>query len=176
MKTISLLIILMPVLSFCQTTGLPKLINDTLYTSTGYAITVGQQIELGAGTRDNGDFKYITVSHNSWLTGPNVRQASMRRTSNYRTAVVKKIKTESKSKNAPAYFIVVGTGDIVNYECDVEHAIAAGEIRVPDKYKPNATQQVSVADELAKLKKLYDDSVITKEEFKAQKKKLLKED
>lgn len=44
-------------------------------------------------------------------------------------------------------------------------------------YKPqsNSTtnKQSSVADELTKLKKLYDDGILTKDEFEAQKKKLL---
>ena len=33
----------------------------------------------------------------------------------------------------------------------------------------------SVADEIAKLKKLYDDGILTKEEYEAQKKKLLEQ-
>ncbi len=159
---------------FCQDTLLPRIVNDTLYTSSGYKITVDQEIKLGTGTRDNGDFKFITVSKNSWLTAPSVKQASMRKTSDHHTGMVKKLKPEGNKERGYTYYIIIGIGDIVNYQCDVENAIASGEIVVPDKYKskPN-NSPVSVADEITKLKKLYDDSVITKEEFEAQKKKLL---
>ena len=30
-------------------------------------ITVGQEIKPGRGTKDNGDFKFISVSRNSWM-------------------------------------------------------------------------------------------------------------
>jgi hypothetical protein len=160
--------------SFGQDPALPRIVNDTLYTSSGYNITVDQEIKLGTGTRDNGDFKFITVSKSSWLTAANAKQPSMRKTSDHHTAIVKKLKTEGNEKNGYTYYIILGIGDIVNYQCDVENAIAAGEIIVPDQYKTRkANSSTSVADELAKLKKLYDDSVITKEEFEAQKKKLL---
>ena len=161
---------------FCQDPPLPRIVNDTLYTSSGYKITVDQEIKLGIGTRDNGDFKFITVSKNSWLTAPSAKQASMRKTSNHHTAIVKKLKQDGNEKKGYTYSIIIGVGDIVNYQCDVDNAIAAGEIVVPDQYKPKqANGSTSVADEIAKLKKLYDDSVITKEQFEAQKKKLLGE-
>jgi hypothetical protein len=69
------------------------------------------------------------------------------------------------------------------YVIDIENAIEAKELDVPKEYaiaekKPEAPsvtvkQEISVADELTKLKKLYDDGVLTKEEYEAQKKKLL---
>ncbi len=160
-------------ISFSQNV-LPKIINDTLYTSSGYKITVGQEIKLGPGTKDNGDFRYITASR-SVFSMPNTRQPSLRRTAAGHTAIVKRLKAEGNSRIGHVYYIIFGIGEPVNYECDIEDAISAGEIVVPDKYKirSNAAQPASIADELAKLKKLYDDSVITKQEFEAQKKKLL---
>jgi hypothetical protein len=159
---------------FCQNDVLPKIVNDTLYTTSGYKITAGQEIKLGTGSRDNGDFKYITVSRSSF---PPSAKASMRRTSDHKIAVVKKLKQEGNSKNGYEYHIIIGAHDITNYDCDIESAIAAGEVVVPNEYKANSktSQPISVADELAKLKKLYDDSVITKEEYEMQKKKLLGE-
>lgn len=41
--------------------------------------------------------------------------------------------------------------------------------------KKETSTSVSIADELTKLKKLYDDGILTKEEFEAQKKKLLEQ-
>jgi hypothetical protein len=157
--------------------SLPKMVGDTLYTSCGYKITAGQDIKLGTGSNLNGDFKYISASNSPFPHAPNARQVALHSSSNGHIAKVKKIKKEGSSKKGYVYRLALGTGDVINYECDIESAIAAGEIVVPDKYKSKAatssTQPVSVADELTKLKKLYDDSVITKEEFEAQKKKLL---
>jgi hypothetical protein len=162
--------------SFGQDPVLPRIVNDTLYTSCGYNITVDQEVKLGTGTRDNGDFKFITVSKTSWLVVANPKQPSMHKEFGHHTAIVKKLKTTGNEHNGYIYYLILGIGDIVNYQCDVENAIAAGEIVVPDRFKAKtANGPTSVADELAKLKKLYDDSVITKEEFEAQKKKLLGE-
>ena len=165
------------ILSYCQTNAVPRIENDTLYTTSGYTINVGQDIKLGVGTKDNGDFKFITAAK-TLLSPPNQRLPSLRSSANGHTATVKKIKAEGNSKNGYVYHAIIGVGEPMNYECDVESAIAAGEIIVPDQYKPKAkitstTQPFSVADEIAKLKKLYDDSVITKEQYEAQKKKLL---
>jgi hypothetical protein len=62
----------------------------------------------------------------------------------------------------------IKTGFSMNFD----KAIESGELSVPDQYK-NQNGKLSVADEIAKLNKLYQDSIITKEEFEAGKKKLL---
>ena len=181
MKKIALLFLLsfFTAKSFSQNaeSSLPKMVGDTLYTSYGYKITVGQDIKLGTGSNLNGDFKYISASNSPFPHAPNARQVVLHSNSNGHIAKVKKIKREGNSRKGYVYHLALGTGDVINYECDIESAIASGEIVVPDKYKPktatSSTQPVSVADELTKLKKLYDDSVITKDEFEAQKKKLL---
>ena len=167
------------ILSDCQTAVVPRFENDTLYTTSGYKIIVGQEIKLGLGTKDNGDFKFITAGK-TLLSTPNQRSPSLRSSASGHTAIVKKIKTEGNSRNGYVYYAIIGVGEPINYACNVESAIAAAEIVVPDQYKLKAkatttTQPFSVADELSKLKKLYDDSVITKEEYEAQKKKLLDE-
>lgn len=58
------------------------------------------------------------------------------------------------------------------------HAIAVGEIVVPNEFKPKtlsatATQALSPADELKKYKALLDDGTITQDEFNAKKKQIL---
>jgi hypothetical protein len=165
------------ILTYCQTNVLPRIENDTLYTTSGYKIGVGQEIKLGIGTQDNGDFKFITAAK-TLLSPPNQRLPSLHASADGHTVTVKKIKAEGNSKNGYVYHVIIGVGQPMNYECDVESAIAASEIIVPDQYKPKAkavstTQPFSVADELTKLKKLYDDSVLTKEQYEVQKKKLL---
>ena len=63
---------------------------------------------------------------------------------------------------------------------DIDNAINSAEIVVPEEFRPKQkplvvemNQNISVADELIKLKKLMDEGVITNEEFQSQKKKLL---
>jgi Short C-terminal domain len=71
---------------------------------------------------------------------------------------------------------------LVNYEIDVENALISNELVLPEQFKKAkndvpkqviVSQQISIADELIKLKKLLDDGVLTKEEFESQKKKVL---
>src|SRR5690606_34326972 len=38
---------------------LPKIVGDTLFTSSGYKIIDGQEIKLGSGAMPDGDFKFI---------------------------------------------------------------------------------------------------------------------
>jgi len=68
-------------------------------------------------------------------------------------------------------------GNLSPYWADVVAAVEQKEIVVPgvnDKSAGQVTASVtSLADELAKLKKLYTDSTLTKEEYEAAKKKLI---
>ena len=92
---------------------------------------------------------------------------------------VVRIEKRGNKKNGYSYYPIINVGAI-RYEVDIENAISVGEIVVPDEFKPKkegpvvvVKQEVSVADEIAKLKKLLDDGVLTQAEFDAQKKKLL---
>lgn len=169
--------------------ALPKFVNDTLFTASGYKIAVGQEINIGTGSTPDGDFKFIrrnstgfgtmmaTTDNNAY----NKSQLSLPRNMDGHKGKVVKIVARGNNKIGITYqpLITFGSG---RYEIDVDNAIASGEIIVPDEFKPkpkNAAtvvemkQQLSVADELTKLKKLYDDGILTKEEYDAQKKKLL---
>ncbi|CAM4379292.1 SHOCT domain-containing protein [Cytophagaceae bacterium 50C-KIRBA] len=167
--------------SFAQETELPKIENDTLYTLSGYKIYEGQDLKLGSGSLPNGDFKYITISTTSWLTAGAPSQGAVGRKWNGHLFKVKKFRKEGTKKRGFTYYLILGGGNIVNYECDIESAIAFGEVVVPEKYRPNKSNgtvveikhELSIGDELAKLKKLLDDGVLTKEEYDALKKKLL---
>jgi hypothetical protein len=168
---------------------LPKLVGDTLFTTSGYKIVEKQDIKIGTGSMPNGDFKFIRTNSASLFayhsnTGYNglANQAnSFPRSQSGLTYKIKRLEKRGNKKHGYVYYAVIGSG-LVNYEMDVENAIASGELSVPDEFKPKpktattiveVKQQISVADELAKLKKLYDDGVLTKEEYEAQKKKLL---
>ncbi|MBK9401755.1 MAG: hypothetical protein IPN36_13160 [Bacteroidetes bacterium] len=87
---------------------------------------------------------------------------------------IKDIKKSGTPKRGYKYYIVCGGGNIANYWIDIEEAIPTGEVYVPNEFKPKPqTNSTGLADELLKLKKLLDDSLLTKEEFDIQKKKLL---
>jgi len=170
-------------------TTLPRLVKDTLFTTSSYKIVVGQDINLGTGSTPDGDFKFIRRNSSGFGTmmimtdnnSYNKSQLSLPRNMAGHKGKVAKIVTRGNKKIGITYepLITFGSG---RYEIDVDNAIASGEIIVPDEFKPKlktastvveVKQQASIADELTKLKKLYDDGVLTKEEFEAQKKKLL---
>ena len=168
---------------------LPRLVKDTLFATSGYKIIIGQDINIGTGATPDGDFKYIrrnssgfgtlmmTTNNNSY----NKSELSLPRNMSGHKGKVVKIVTRGNNKIGITYepLITFGSG---RYEIDVDNAIASGELLVPEEFKPKpkvpttvveVKQQVSVADELIKLKKLLDDGVLTKEEYEVQKKKLL---
>jgi Short C-terminal domain len=166
----------------------PKIVGDTLFTTSGYKIVEKQDIKIGTGSMPDGDFKFVRINSASWFayhsnTGYNgfVNQAnSFSRSQSGLNYKIKSIEKRRNKKHGYVYYAKIGSG-IINYEIDVENAIASGELNVPDEFKPKTKtavvvevkQQVSVADELAKLKKLSDDGILTQEEYEAQKKKLL---
>src|SRR4051812_45310688 len=39
--------------------SLPRVINDTLFTRSGYKVIVGQDLNIGTGATSDGDFKFI---------------------------------------------------------------------------------------------------------------------
>lgn len=148
--------------------------KDKYVSKSGHEFKVGDKIELGAGTMQNGNFKFIFyggsvfegVTDGMYGTS-NSKQRSLNKKYSFKTVEIDKIKKGS---------IYFKDRSIGYYEIRTEAAIQAGELIIPEKdiEKQNKKSDVnSVADEIAKLKKLYDEGTITKEEFEAQKKKLL---
>ena len=174
-------------MSFAQNPELPKLENDTLFTSSGYKIYVGQTLTLGTGSTPDGDFKFIRQNSTGFGTiisttdnnAYNKSQFSLPRNMAGHKCQVKKIATRGNKRIGFKYEPLVTFG-VGKYEIDVDNAINSGELSVPDEFKPKAKstvievkQQISVADELIKLKKLKDDGILNQEEYDTQKKKLL---
>ena len=165
----------------------PKIENDTLFTTCGYKIIKGQDIKMGVGSMPDGDFKFIRRSSASLfayssMTGyqglANQANALPRNQSGLKYSV-KKIEKKGNEKKGYVYYAKISLS-LIGYEIDVENAIAAGEISIPNEFKSKKEQQVvevkqqlSVGDELIKLKKIMDDGILTKEEFDIQKKKIL---
>jgi|688.fasta_scaffold812981_1 hypothetical protein len=182
-------LILNSIISYSQESDLPKFENDTLYTSSGFKVTADQELKIGTGSTNDGDFKFIrrnstgfgtlmtTTDNNAY----NKSQLSLPRNMAGHKGKVVKIVRRGTKKMGFTYEPLVTFG-VGKYEIDIENAIAYGELVVPDEYKPKSKntntvveikQEVSIADELAKLKKLKDDGILTQEEYDTQKKKLL---
>lgn len=184
MKRVLLSVLLFPVLAISQET---TMIGDTLVTKSGFKIYKNQELKIGTGAMQDGDFKFIRRSSTSLFTYysntgyqglANQANALPRNQSGHKLTVIRIDKRGSK-KSGYVYYPIIETG-LLRYEVDIDPAIASGEIDVPDEFKPKkesqtvvVKQEASLADELSKLKKLLDDGVLSKEEFDAAKKKLL---
>lgn len=148
---------------------------DSLVTKSGWVINERDTLVLGLGSLPNGAFKYVTdVSFGAAMTNSYSGNHYSTRYNEDKNALGKnfagmKVVVSSTDKSN-VYFRFVGKHKIF-----VEPAIASGELELPEKYrkaKLNDTP-MSKADEISKLKKLLDDGALTKEEFEAEKKKIL---
>jgi hypothetical protein len=179
--TIALLAICFNVIA--QDTSLPKIVNDTLITSIGWKIVIGKDIKTGYGSLPNGDFKTIGMNDGAnifFAANGDMPVQSIGKAWCNRLFSVKKFKKEGSDKRGYKYFVIINGGTMSRFKCDIEQAIVSNEVLVPDEFKPKpkplvveVKQQKSVADELLKLKSLLDQGILTKDEYEAQKKKLL---
>lgn len=171
MKEILFILTLCPLLSFAQK-NVPRFENDTLYTTSGYKIYKGAVLHFARGSRKNGSFRFIRVisANGSPLLSNN-------------SIVVEKLKDFSISSLGNAYIRIIGTITYrdgskggMNIHMAFDKAIESfpglsSELIVPDEFKNKP--KGNVADQISELYKLYQDSVLTKEEFDTEKKKLL---
>lgn len=174
-----LFFLIFPAFSYSQEIELPRIVKDTLFTSSGFKVVAGTDIKLGVGSLPSGDFKYIAVSAASWsvLMDPSHKPDQIGRRWSGHLFHVKKFRRDGNKKRGFTYQLILGGGNIANYDCDVENAIASGEIVVPEEFRPH-TQSASIssssaADELTKLKTLFDSGAITKDEYDSAKKKII---
>lgn len=188
-KILTISLIFLPLVMIAQTKFIEiKNGADTLYTASGFKFYSGQTVKLGNGTMPDGNFKYIEITetsiahHGSFLGNQNTyaNQAnSLPRKFSGMTAQILRIDVRGDKKSGYSYYPIIKYEP--KYQIDADNAIAAGEIIVPEEFRPKQKtltgelkqNNASVADELIKLKKLKDDGVISEEEFQAQKKKLL---
>jgi hypothetical protein len=147
-----------------------KLTKDTLFLKNGAKFGIGQKVQLGYGSTANKDFEFVHLSPWS-IAGPlklGSGWANM-------TMVVKEFKTYQSKKLGEKVYLVLKGGNLSPYWCDIIAAIDQKEVIVDgiNNAKTEVKSQLSLADELKKLKDLYDSGAITKEEYEAAKKKLL---
>lgn len=166
--------------AIAQTSDLPKINGDTLFSTSGFKIIKGELLKVGTGTMPDGSFKFIRTNSASLLAYTATNQAraneanSFSRSNSGQSFKVIRVEARGNKKRGFNYFAVLG--GMVRYEVDVENAIATGEVAVPNEFKTKSASTapaLSTADELKKYKALLDDGTLTQEEFNAKKKQLL---
>ncbi len=148
-------------------------------TRAGTVVHVGDTLRLGRGTLPTGEFQFLYVPENLFTGSKQVNFSSQL---NNLTVRVKDLRAQH-SKLYGDKTVAVVKANTLNGCVDLNAAEDAGEIITAHTRQavvsaaapaPAAAPPLSTADELAKLKKLYDQQVLTKAEYEAQKAKLLK--
>jgi len=152
--------------------ALPRYENDTLYASGGFKMFKGQTLHFGKGSGTNGRFRFVNIKSD-------VKTHSLADNS----IIIKKMKNYGISALGNAYIEIIGSivysdgsKGTIDIHMAFDHAIGhspdqPGELLVPAEFRK--PQNNGLSDELNKLYKLYQDSVLTKEQYEKQKQKLL---
>ncbi|QIP18032.1 SHOCT domain-containing protein [Spirosoma aureum] len=152
---------------------------------TGWVVHTDDTLQLGKGSMPDKRFAFIYESLTSFnyansANSPNAydRRNYLNSNMSGQRVRVKELLQYGTKRTGYTMIAKVGVGNIVNYWIEIDNAVEAGEILPPERYRTAKKSEAistsgSVADELKKLKELMDAGVITKEEFEAQKKKLL---
>lgn len=111
----------------------PYMNGDTLFTSSGFPIIKGSQLQLGEGTAVGGSFEYIRIGGVNWesLLYKDDQITNNKITSHMAHEKVRviEIREFKKKKSNPEYLIKVEYG-FSKYWCDIEKAIKAGEVLI----------------------------------------------
>ncbi len=147
--------------------------HDSVVVNEGDVLTLGR----GSDTR-TGDFVFIYRPANAFIGSPLQYYPNIYSNTQVK---VKFFKEYSTAKTGRKIFTVIDAPGY-NMVAEISPAIETGEIiavngkSVVKKTDENKGGSItSTADELLKLKKLLDDSLITRDEFDIQKRKLLDE-
>lgn len=192
MKKLLLILLLCPFLLTAQKT-MPRFENDTVFTSIGYKIYKGQILHLASGTSEAGYFRFIKFHSSMARNDSYILQNS--------TIVVNKLKAFKNAEQDNSNIRVLGTVTfkdgkqaeidiLMNFEKAIENFEGqAAELTVPEEFinkhvetvteeikkqiTPGEIKKILVADEIKKLFDLFKQGALTKDEYEAQKKKLL---
>ncbi|AUC15453.1 hypothetical protein BTO06_10000 [Tenacibaculum sp. SZ-18] len=160
---ISLIALLVTLASFSQK-KVEKLKEYTAPNGVNYKI--GDEITLNRGSNDNGSFNYVMIG--GWAAST----AKLPATNSGLVVTIKKIKKYNKKRYKGVVF-TVGGGNITNYLIMIKEAIDSCEITPCKSENEKVVKTESKYDKIKKIKELLDDGVLTKEEFEAEKKKIL---
>lgn len=137
--------------------------------NSGYVFKEGEDVIIGNGSDIGGSYKYINMGN------PISGELHLKGAWAGSKFKIREIFLNGDKKRGYVAACKIDGGIAIRYFCAIDPAIQSGEIIIPDKFLKKGTDPApsSVADELLKLKKLMDDGLLTREEFDAQKKKLL---
>lgn len=146
--------------------------------SNGITYKVGDEFKLGRGSDTDGRFVYVNMA--GWGaalaatndSNYNAQQNRLGAANAGLIVTIKKIKKYNQKRFKGVYF-TIGGGNITNYAVDIENAIATCEVEICNDEKPIANSSSDKYDKLSKIKKLYDEGVLTKEEYEIEKEKIL---
>ena len=171
-SSLTILVLLFSITAFSQESAEGRIVKDTLFLTSGAKFVIGDKVKLGYGSNPRKDFQFITLSPWS-IAGPVPLGSAW----NGLNMTVKDFKFEGTKRQGKKFYLVMKGGNLSPYWADVVAAVEQKEIVVPGVNDKSAGQPTgsatSLADELSKLKKLYSDSTLTKEEYEAAKKKLI---
>jgi hypothetical protein len=201
MKKLLFALLLCPLLSTAQI-NLPWFQNDTLTTTGGYKIYKGQILQFATGSLSAGYFSFIKfhqnmAKNNTYSLQNGTMQVKSLKAYKYSGPDNNSIRiagtiTYKDGKNEEADILM-------NFERATEdYDGQASELNIPEQFKrkpgqapvkaeskqpaavepkkqtaPDDLRKILVADEIKKLFDLYQAGALTKEEYEAQKKKLL---
>lgn len=199
MKKLIIIPLLFPLLSAAQN-NIPRFENDTLYTSGGYKIYKGQTLQFAGGTSAAGYFKFLKfhsnmartdtyILQNSNVLVDKVKNFKYSGTDNYNIRI-SGTATLKDGKKLPVDFTMDFEKASTAFEGlaaelilpEANSRIFTATVVSPKKTVPADNQKekatgdirnLMVADEIKKLFDLYKAGALTKEEYEAQKKKLL---
>ena len=170
MKKITLLIITVLMMNTVQAQNKVEKLEE--YTaSNGITYKVGDEIKLGRGSDTNGKFVYVNIG--GWGMSTDAETNRLGAANSGLIVTVKKIKSYNYKRYKGVYF-TVGGGNLTNYNLDIENAIVTCEIEDCKKEgESTGNSSTDKYDQLKKLKELFDDGILTEEEYNVEKKKLL---
>jgi hypothetical protein len=162
---ICFVIIFSPIFSFSQSPdiGFVKKSKEPFKATNGVIFKVGDTLKLSTGKAVNGDFMAVKYLNN--FNAP-IRNADNRM--NNRDQVILYFKNDGKEEFKSCYafskYCMIDINNAIHY-----NELVTKSLNTEEKQGPLS----SIADELAKFKKLYDEGVLTKDEFEKQKNRLL---
>lgn len=202
MKKIIWVLILSPLLSAAQSNQ-PRFENDTLTTSGGYKIYKGHTLQFAAGTSAAGYFTFIKfhqsmmknntyILQNGSMLVKNLKNYKYINPDNNSIRITGTI-TYKDGKQEEGDIIVNFERATENFDGNPSELNIAGQfkrqagqtikpepktkqpvvVETPKQAAPDDLRKILVADEIKKLFDLYKAGALSKEEYEAQKKKLL---
>ena len=151
-----------------------KIEKLTEYTaSNGITYKIGDEITLDKGSDTNGKFVYVTMG--GWAVSMNPEENRLPASNAGLIVTVKKIKKSHGKRTRDKVIFTVGGGNITNYMLDIENAIETCEIVDCKKSDDNSSSTSDKYAKLRELKKLFDEGILSEEEYEKEKKKILEE-